>query len=93
MTCDACGAIDQFCAPIAVILVFAPGLPEPYPLIPAEHYRACTACDAIVTLVTRAVQAHPATRTAGRWTRAVVVSIDGEGVDCYATAHAEKWAC
>jgi hypothetical protein len=81
LACGVCRKTGQFTAPVSVILVFAPGMAKPYPLIPAEDYRVCGACDAIFTLVNRAVEAHPITRTAGPWSRAIVVFSDGHGVD------------
>jgi hypothetical protein len=81
LTCGVCRKTGSFTAPVSVILVFAPGMAKPYPLIPAEDYRVCGACDAIFTLVNRAVEAHPTTRQAGPWTRAIVVFSDGHGVD------------
>jgi hypothetical protein len=81
LTCGQCRKSGNFTAPVSVILVFAPGLQKPYPLIPAEEYRVCGACNAIFTLVTRATEAHPATREAGAWTRAIIVFSDGHGVD------------
>ncbi|HEX9579016.1 MAG TPA: hypothetical protein VF993_14780, partial [Myxococcales bacterium] len=62
LTCGICRKTGTFTAPVSVILVFAPGMPKPYPLIPAEDYRVCGACDAIFTLVNRAADAHPTTR-------------------------------
>jgi hypothetical protein len=81
LTCGVCRKTGEFTAPVSVILVFAPGMQKPYPLIPAEDYRVCGACDAIFTLVNRAVEAHPTTRLAGPWSRAIVVFADGHGVD------------
>ena len=81
LTCGVCRKVGEFTAPVSVILVFAPGMAKPYPLIPAEDYRVCSACDAIFTLVNRAVDAHPTTRAAGPWSRAIVVFSDGHGVD------------
>ena len=66
LTCGQCRKSGNFTAPVSVILVFAPGLTKPYPLIPAEEYRVCGACNAIFTLVTRATEAHPTTREAAR---------------------------
>lgn len=68
---------EKMTEPVAVILVFAPMLKRPYPLIPADDYTACVECDALLTLVCKAVAAHPETRNAGDWTRAVVLCIDG----------------
>lgn len=81
LTCGVCRKTGSFTAPVSVILVFAPGLAKPYPLIPAEDYRVCGACDAIFTLITKAVEAHPVTRAASPWSRAIVVFSDGHGVD------------
>lgn len=79
--CGSCGKVGWFSAPVAVVLVFAPSLPRPYPLLPAELYTVCCACDAVFSLVQRAVEAHPLVRGAGPWTRAVVVFDDGHGVE------------
>jgi hypothetical protein len=92
LTCGVCRKTGQFTAPVSVILVFAPALTKPYPLIPAEDYRVCGACDAIFTLVNRAVEAHPTTRTAGPWTRAIVVFSDGHGVDVKAKRLGQQMA-
>jgi hypothetical protein len=81
LTCGQCRKSGTFTAPVSVILLFAPGLSKPYPLIPAEDYRVCGACDAIFTLVNRAADAHPTTRQAGPWSRAIIVFTDGHGVD------------
>ena len=77
LTCGVCRKVGQFTAPVSVILVFAPGMAKPYPLIPAEDYRVCSACDAIFTLVNRAVDAHPTTRAAGPWSAAPRSHRDG----------------
>ena len=69
LTCGVCRKTGSFTAPVSVILVFAPGLDKPYPLIPAEDYRVCGACDAIFTLINKAVEAHPITRSAGAWSQ------------------------
>ena len=90
LSCGVCRKVGQFTAPVSVILVFAPGMPKPYPLIPAEDYRVCSACDAVFTLVNRAVEAHPTTRAAGPWTRAIVVFSDGHGVDVKAKRQGQQ---
>ena len=82
----------KFTAPVSVILLFAPGLERPYPLLPAEDYRVCEGCDAIYTLVDRAVGAHPQTREAGSWTRAIVLFHDGHGIDVKAKRQAQARA-
>ena len=81
LTCGNCRKTGAFTQPVSVILVFAPGLEKPYPLIPAEDYRVCGACDAVFTLVNKAAEAHPVTRQAGPWTRAILVFADGHGVE------------
>src|SRR2546430_17532490 len=81
LTGGQCKKSGTFAAPVSVLLVFAPGWTKPYPLIPAEEYRVCGACNAIFTLVTRATEAHPTTREAGAWTRAIIVFADGHCVD------------
>jgi len=92
LSCGVCRKTGQFTAPVSVIQVFAPGMAKPYPLIPAEDYRVCGACDAIFTLVNRAVEAHPTTRAAGPWTRAIVVFSDGHGVDVKAKRQGQQVA-
>jgi len=81
LTCQSCRSSGFFTSPISVILVFAPGLERPYPLIPADDYQICSRCDAIFTLVDRATESHNMTRNAGRWTRAIVLFVDGQGLD------------
>jgi hypothetical protein len=81
LTCGKCRKTGAFTRPVSVILIFAPALDKPYPLIPAADYRVCAACDAVFTLVDRAAEAHPVTREAGPWTRAILVFADGHGVD------------
>jgi len=92
LTCGVCRKVGQFNAPVSVILVFAPGMAKPYPLIPAEDYRVCSAFDAIFTLVNRAVEAHPTTRSAGPWSRAIVVFSDGHVVDVKAKRQGQQVA-
>jgi hypothetical protein len=81
LVCGECNVAGTFSAPISVIVVHAPGLARPYPLIPEGEYRICLACDPIKKLVDTAVDAHPVTRAAGPWTRAVVVLDTGHGRD------------
>ncbi len=81
IACKQCKNVDSFSRPVSVILVFAPGLDRPYPLIPGEDYVVCTACDAVYRLVDCAVDAHPVTRAAAPWTRAIVLFSDGRGAD------------
>lgn len=81
LTCGNCRKTGAFTHPVSVILIFSPALDKPYPLIPAADYRICGACDAVFTLVDRAVEAHPVTRQAGAWSRAILVFADGHGVD------------
>jgi hypothetical protein len=81
LTCGKCRKTGAFTRPVSVILIFAPTLDKPYPLIPAADYRVCAACDAVFTLVDRAAEAHPVTREAGPWSRAILVFADGHGVD------------
>jgi|SRR5438105_2076956 len=83
--CGACRRPQVWTPPVSVILLFAPGLQKPYPLIPAEEYRvhADKDCDSIFQLVWRAAESHPQTREGrvGPWTRALVVFADGHGID------------
>ncbi len=81
LTCQQCRRSGAFTEPISVILVFAPGLGRPYPLIPADDYSICSKCDAVFALVDRATQSHSVTREAGHWTRAILLFSDGRGLD------------
>ena len=81
LTCGSCRRTGGFSEAVSVILVFAPGLERPYPLIPAEDYRVCTRCDAVFSLIDRAVEGHSITQQAGPWTRAIVIFTDGAGLD------------
>ena len=92
MICGRCHAEDRFSPPVSVMLIFAPGLAKPYPLIPAEDYRICRACDAVFILIDQAVDSHPATREAGPWTRAVIVMQDGDGMDVKAKRQGQATA-
>ena len=53
---------------------------------------AIVVLDAIFTLVNRAVDAHPTTRAAGPWSRAIVVFSDGHGVDVKAKRQGQQVA-
>ena len=92
LMCGSCRKTGTFTSPVSVILVFAPGMERPYPLIPAEDYRVCGACDAVFTLIDRAASAHPTTRVAGPWSRAIVVFADGHGVDVRARRAQQQMA-
>jgi len=92
VACGRCRRDDSFSHPVSVILVFAPGFEKPYPLIPGEDYSVCTACDAIYRLIDCAVDAHPVTRAAAPWTRAVVVFSDGRGADIRAKRRTQHLA-
>ena len=81
LTCGSCRRTGGFSQPISVVLVFAPGLERPYPLIPAEEYQVCTRCDAIFAFIDRATSMHPVVSEAGLWTRAIVIFSDGAGLD------------
>src|SRR5438128_2676674 len=82
IVCRYCQAEAQLSAVVAVVLLFAPGLARPYPLIPAEDYRVCLGCSqALPSLVTRAQAAHALTADAGAWTRALVICVDGRGYE------------
>ena len=81
LTCKVCRSGNCFTPPISVILVFAPRLERPYPLIPADDYQICSQCDAIFTMVDKAVASHNVTRQSGPWTRAILIFIDGQGLD------------
>jgi hypothetical protein len=81
LTCGNCRRTSGFSTPVSVIVVFAPGLERPYPLIPSEDYHVCTRCDAVFGLIDRAVEGHAVTSQAGPWTRAIVIFTDGDGLD------------
>lgn len=77
--CRNCGATGKFSSPISVLLIFATNLDRPYPLIPDGEYRVCESCDAIHTLIDKATEAHPVTREAGAWSKAIVMLDSGRG--------------
>ena len=79
MSCE-CGDSSELSAPVCVIVVFAPGLERPYPLIPARRYRCCIHCQAFAALVTVAQDANSETAGAGAWTQAFIVFDNGEGL-------------
>ena len=81
LTCGSCRRTGGFSEPVSVILVFAPGLERPYPLIPAEEYQVCTRCDAVFAFIDRACALHATVSAAGLWTRAIVLFSDGAGLD------------
>ncbi|MBS2025687.1 MAG: hypothetical protein JST92_25080, partial [Deltaproteobacteria bacterium] len=73
LICRHCRRTGSFTAPVSVILVFAPGLTKPHPLIPSEEYRVCAACEALYKFIDKAVGTHAATREVGGWTKAIVL--------------------
>lgn len=71
-------------ASVSVILLFAPALRTPYPLIPEEGYTCCVMEEEcfwreLFLLVTHAQNLHPMTKDAGSWTKAIILFSDGEG--------------
>jgi hypothetical protein len=78
--CPACGT-QTMTSHVAVLLVFAPGLKRPYPLIPEDEYSVCVNCRATFTFVDRACAGHRVMRLAGPWTRAIFMFDDGSGLD------------
>lgn len=79
--CGICRAPADPSAEILLVIVFAPGLERPYPLIAAEGYRYCKRCDGLLHLARRAIDSHPVTREhAATWTKALVVDVEGKGV-------------
>jgi hypothetical protein len=81
LVCGNCGRSGGFSPPVSVILLFAPALERPFPLIPGAEYRVCTRCEAVRTLIDRAAEGNPSTAGAGKWSRAVVLLSDGSGLD------------
>lgn len=83
--CGCCGQPTQLTSDIVVLVIFAPGLRKPYPLIPEHPYRVCNraGCDSTWRFITRAAEAHSMTRSAAvdDWTRCVIVFSDGAGAD------------
>jgi hypothetical protein len=75
-----CGTSVELSAPVCVIVLFAPGLDRPYPLIPTQRCRCCVRCNAFALLVTVAQERNPETSGAGRWTQAFIVLDDGVGL-------------
>lgn len=83
-TCGMCHRSD-FSARVAVIVVWLPGMPVAWPLVPDvdDDYRICLHCsEALETLVRKAVAGCPACRGAGEWTRVRIVFEDGSGKQC-----------
>lgn len=81
LVCRTCRRKDSFTAPVSVVLVFAPHLAKPHPLIPDGDYRVCAGCEALYKFVDRAVHGHPVTKDAGTWSKAIVLFADGQGVE------------
>jgi hypothetical protein len=81
LICQKCRRTGSFTAPVSVVLVFAHGLPKPYPLVPDGEFRVCGKCEGIYKFIERAVGAHPATSDALPWTRAIVLFQDGQGIE------------
>jgi hypothetical protein len=94
LKCGNCGEKMQLSPLVSVVLIFAPLLQRPYPLLPAEDYRLCTTCDAIFNFVSKAAEAHPSTRESavGPWSKAIVVYDSGDGAEVRAKRAAEARA-
>ena len=81
LSCGNCRRSGGFSKPVSVLLVYAPGLERPYPLVPDAEYRVCNRCDAIFALIDKACEHHATMSQAGPWTRAIVIFDDGAGLD------------
>lgn len=94
LVCGNCGEKMQLSPLVSVVLLFAPGLKRPYPLLPGEEYKLCTTCDAIFNFVSRAAEAHPSTResSVGPWSKALVIFDNAAGSEVRAKRPAEARA-
>lgn len=94
LVCGHCGEKMQLSPLVALVLVFAPGLKRPYPLLPAEDYQLCTTCDAIFNFINKATEAHPSTRESavGPWSKALVVYDNACGTEVRPMRRAEARA-
>ena len=73
--CELCGRASRLTSAVVVVLVWAPSLARPYPLLPAEDYCLCDndGCYSALRFVQRAMEAHPTTRDlASSWTDAQI---------------------
>jgi hypothetical protein len=84
--CNVCQKETIFTAPVSATLLFAPGLTEPYVMLPPGSYRVCKGteaepCQGIFNFVSLLQDAHDVISKVGRWTRAVVLFQDGSVAD------------
>lgn len=79
--CKACGELATWSRAVLVIVVFAPLLSVPFPLLSTGEYCYCRRCNAVVRMIDLAAAAHPVTAAGGKWTRAVVLHVDGSGLE------------
>lgn len=81
--CGCCNKPVLLTPRIGVVYLFVPGLNRPYPLIPDEGYATCAraSCDGAWRFVDHAQGSHAVTRGAGKWTRAILMLENGQGID------------
>lgn len=77
--CSACGKTGGVTKPVNSLTVWAPLLPRPHPMLPAEEYVVCLKCDSLLHFVRKAIAANQTTAKAGRWTHALAIFDDGSG--------------
>jgi hypothetical protein len=99
--CAQCGTAGRQTAPVAIVLVFAPGFPDHEPcwfIAPSENYPLCDAepngeaCPSVGAFVRLAIESHPVTRKAGQWTSVVICFKDPERRPWLIDAHAKAQA-
>jgi|GEM_PF-4132915 len=60
--CRICGRPESLTPVVAVVLVWAPALAQPYPVIPGAAHRVCDndGCASVLRFIERAIGAHAA---------------------------------
>jgi RNA polymerase subunit RPABC4/transcription elongation factor Spt4 len=81
LACSHCRRAGGFSQPVSVVLVFAPGLDKPQPILPGSEHRICTRCDSVFPFIDKLCALDPRLLLAGGWTRAIVIFEDGAGLD------------
>lgn len=78
--CTAEEHAGPFSAEISVILAFMPAAARPVPIL-VQMGRTCTGCRHVFEVIGKAVSLHSQTRQLGAWSRAIVLFVDGTGLD------------
>lgn len=80
--CGHCKDKTIWSRPLILVLVFAPTLSKPYPLIADGEYVYCISgdCHGPLNIAQKAIDAHVVTRpVASTWTRALIIDAAGKG--------------